>query len=113
MEQSLPLLHSKINNQALLDQLKHQLNKDFYRAVNVEIVTSDATFLEIISSIEIELKKIVENNPSKLSVLLYLIDIQETEVHQNLKENPNQMIEVLTYLILKRECQKVYFKNKL
>lgn len=113
MEQSLALLHSKINNQALLDQLKHQLNKDFYRAVNVEIVPSDATFLEIISSIEIELKKIVENNPSKLSVLLYLIDIQETEVDQNLKENPNQMIEVLTYLILKRECQKVYFKNKL
>lgn len=113
MEKSISLLNTELTNKALLDQLIQQLNKDFYRAAQVEVVPSDASIFEIVANLEIQLKLIVDQHPTKLSTLLYLIDIPEQEVHSNLKENPDQMIEVLTYLILKRECLKVYFRNKL
>lgn len=113
MENSISLLNNELTNKALLDQLIQQLNKDFYRAVQEEVVPSDASVLEIVSNVQIELKILIEKQPNKLSTLLYLIDIPEHEVHNSLKENPDQMIEVLTYLILKRECIKLFFRNKL
>lgn len=109
MEKSISLLNNELTNKALLDQLIQQLNKDFYRAVQEEVVPSDASVLEIVSNVQIELKILIEKQPNKLSTLLYLIDIPEHEVHNSLKENPDQMIEVLTYLILKRECIKLFF----
>ncbi|WP_177763046.1 hypothetical protein [Flavobacterium sp. I3-2] len=113
MDKSISLLNTELTNKALLDQLILQLNKDFYRATQEEVVPSNASVFEIVANLEIQLKVIVDQHPNKLSTLLYLIDIPEHEVHKNLKENPDQMIEVLCYLILKRECQKVYFRNKL
>lgn len=113
MEKSISLLNSELNNRALLDQLITQLNKDFYRAAQMEVVPSNASILEIVTNLEIQVKLLIDKNPTKLSTLLYIIDIPETDVHKNLKENPDQMIEVLSYLILKRECLKIYFRNKL
>lgn len=113
MERSVTLLNTELNNKALLEQLILQLNKDFYRAAQIEAVSSDASIFEIVSNLEKQIKFLVEQSPSKLSTLLYIIDVSENEVQNALKENPNQMIEVIVYLILKRECLKVYFRNKL
>jgi len=113
MNKSISLLNNEIKNEALFEQLIQQLNKDFYRATQEEVVSSNVSFIELVNNLEIKLKTLIDQHPTKLSTLLYLIDIPETEVHHNLKENPDQMIEVLTYLILKRECLKVYFRNKL
>lgn len=113
MEKSISFLNKELKNKALRDQLIQQLNKDFYRAVQEEAVPSDASVLEIVLNTETILKKIIRTDSSKIATLLYLIDVPEQEVERNLQENPENSIEVLTYLILKRECLKVYFRNKL
>lgn len=113
MKKSITLLNKEIQNKALLDQLIQQLNKDFYRAVHEEAVPSDASYFEIVLNIETVLKKIIHTDSSKISTLLYLIDVPEQEVQTTLKENPDQLVEVLTYLILKRECLKIQFRNRI
>jgi len=113
MEQSIELLKKELTNKTLLDQLILQVNKDFYRAIQEEAVPSNASIIEVITNIEIHVKKIINETPNKLETLLYLIDVPETEIHKFLKENPDNIAEVISYLILKRECLKVYFRNKI
>jgi len=113
MEQSVAFLKENLVAPHFAKQLIDQLNKDFYRAVQIEAVPEGATVQEIVFNVEIALKEIVQRDPSKIATLFYLVDVPEIEVETYLKQNTENMLSVFCYLILKREFQKVYLRNKI
>ena len=95
----------------LYKKLVLQLNTDLNRA-NV-----DALFIKNISPSELKLKlsdvihNLLLNNYPEYLNLLYIVDVSEEKI-KNIEANSTQEIsEQITYLILLREWQKVWFKN--
>ncbi len=113
MEQSVAFLKEKLVEPHFIKQLIDQINKDFYRATQVEAVPLEATVHEIVINVEIALKEIIHRDASKISTLLYLVDVPEIEVEQYLSATTENLLSVVTFLILKREFQKVYLRNKI
>ncbi|KAB8154455.1 hypothetical protein EZY14_008520 [Kordia sp. TARA_039_SRF] len=99
--------------EALYEKLIAQLNKDFALA-NIE-----ETFAASISpeSLKRELHGIVfqliQEKFSEYLNLLYIIDVSEAKIKALDGSDMVQLSEQVAFLILKREWQKVWFKNKL
>jgi hypothetical protein len=89
-----------------------QLNKDFQRAA------IDEAFLETISPSDLKTKlheivfHLIQNNYSEYLNLLYIIDVSEEKIKNIEGEDTVEISEQIAYLILLREWQKVWFKEK-
>lgn len=89
-----------------------QLNKDFNRA-NI-----DTSFIKDISPSELKLKlsevihELLLNKYSDYLNLLYIIDVSEEKIKKIDANSTHEISEYITYFILLREWQKVWFKNK-
>ena len=96
----------------LYKKLIEQLNKDFLLA-NIDI-----DFHEDIlpSSLKIILHetvyKLIQNKFAEYLNLLYIIDVPEQRVKQLDGNDTLQLAEQVSFLILKREWQKVWYRNK-
>jgi predicted glycosyltransferase len=95
----------------LYKNLVLQLNKDFKRA-NI-----DVDFIKDISPSGLKLKlnnaihNLILNTNSDYLNLLYIIDVSEEKI-KNIEANSTYEIsEKITYFILLREWQKVWFKS--
>ncbi len=95
----------------LYNKLVIQINKDFKRA-NI-----DALFVKDISPSDLKLKlhemihNLLLNKYTEYLNLLYIIDVSEEKI-KNIEANGIQEISAqITYLILLREWQKVWFKS--
>ncbi|MER3316881.1 MAG: hypothetical protein RIB79_01185 [Allomuricauda sp.] len=108
---SLELLEA-VRQEQLYQKLIHQLKKDFELA-NVPInipLDVDPTELKSILHEKIYFL-IVEKFPEYLN-LLYVVDISEKEVK---KIAPSDVVDIsaeVSFLLLKREWQKVWYKAK-
>ena len=105
-------LFNKIERANLYPKLIDQLNKDFVYAglqsrFSVEIKPS-----EISNFIAQLLVDLVSNNFSDYLNLLYRIDISESQIKKLDGSNIEKMCNKVALLILQRECQKVWFRNK-
>ncbi len=95
----------------LYKKLVLQLNKDFQRA-NI-----DVDFSEEIAPSELKIKlketvfNLLQNNHSNFQNLLYTVDVSEVKIKQIEAENTFDISEEITFLILLREWQKVWFKD--
>lgn len=96
----------------LYKKLVEQLNKDFLLA-NI-----DADFHEEIlpSSLKIMLHEtiyeLIQHKFTEYLNLLYIIDVPEQQVRQLDGDDTIQLAEQVSFLILKREWQKVWYRNK-
>lgn len=96
----------------LYKKLIEQLNKDFLLA-NIDI-----DFREDVlpSSLKIILHetvyKLMQNKFAEYLNLLYIIDVPEHQVKQLDGNETLQLAEQVSFLILKREWQKVWYRNK-
>ncbi|MCF6307615.1 MAG: hypothetical protein L3J09_06645 [Flavobacteriaceae bacterium] len=96
----------------LYHKLILQLNKDFQRAAIAE------AFLETIvpSELKTKLHEIVfdlfQNHNSEYLNLLYIIDVSEDKIKKIEYEDTIKITKQITYLILLREWQKVWFREK-
>ncbi|PHS60677.1 MAG: hypothetical protein COB12_12920 [Flavobacterium sp.] len=96
----------------LYHKLILQLNKDFQRAAITE------AFLETVSPSELKskLQEIVfdlyQNHNSEYLNLLYIIDVSEKKIKNIEGKDMVEISKQITYLILLREWQKVWFKEK-
>ena len=95
----------------LYGKLVIQLNKDFKRA-NV-----DVEFVKDISPSDLKMKlheiihNLILNKYTEYLNLLYIIDVSEENI-KNIEANSTQEIsDQITYLVLLREWQKVWFKS--
>jgi hypothetical protein len=89
-----------------------QLNKDFQRAA------IDEVFLETISPSDLKIKlheiifQLLQNHYSEYLNLLYIIDVSEDKIKKIKEEDAVEISEKIAYLILLRQWQKVWFKDK-
>jgi DNA-binding Lrp family transcriptional regulator len=106
------LLHS-IEVENLYKKLIEQLNKDF-RLSNLE-AQFNLTIApnELLIALKRILERLITNKYDDYLNFLYRIDVSEKELLTIKSGKLEEIIDELTYLILKREYQKVWFKNKL
>ena len=104
-------LLNSIEVENLYEHLIEQLNKDFQMTnltVSFEIGISPVQLKKELFAILLNL--ITKQYDDYLN-LLYRIDVPESELGKLINENLTTSIEEITYLVLKREYQKVWFKH--
>jgi hypothetical protein len=104
---------TEANTEKLYHNLIVQLNKDFQLSnlnEHIEEETSPEQLVEIIGNI---LKSLITDNYEGYSNFLYRVDVAETDLNKLNYNNLDQLVLQVTYAVLKREYQKVWFKNKL
>lgn len=107
---SLELLKS-IEVENLYVRLIEQLNKDFQLAnvaVSFDVTNSPVQLKKRL--FEVLLNLIINQYDDYLN-LLYRIDVPESELAKLINDNLTTSIEEITYLVLKRAYQKVWFKQ--
>ncbi|HLT32930.1 MAG TPA: hypothetical protein VKZ98_03990 [Aquaticitalea sp.] len=101
------------NQHNLYTKLIQQLNKDLLFAnINLEFDTETLpTSLKLV--LHETIYKLIQEKFMDYLNLLYIVDVSEEKI-KNLDGNDTlKMSEDVTFLILKREWQKVWFKNTL
>ncbi|GFZ90829.1 hypothetical protein GCM10011531_23100 [Aquaticitalea lipolytica] len=106
-------LVEEANQLNLYKKLIAQLNKDLLFAnINLEF---DEEVLP--SSLKLILHetvyKLIQEKFNDYLNLLYIVDVSEEKIKQLDGSDAIQLSEQVTFLILKREWQKVWFKNKI
>ena len=98
--------------QALYKKLVHQLNKDFLYA-NIDLELDDnilPTSLKLI--LHETVYKLINEKFADYLNLLYIIDVSEAKVRHLDGTDIVKLSEQIAFLILQREWQKVWFKNR-
>jgi len=105
-------LLQKVSIENLYQNLIEQLNKDFQLSnlsENFEISSSPIQLKEKLSNI---IQELFTNHYDDYLNLLYRIDVPEKELLAIKSDNSKDVVNQIAFLILKREYQKVWFKNK-
>ena len=102
-----------VQREELFTRLIQQLNKDFLLTnlnTSFDISTTPDDLKEKLRSVLLHL---IINQYDDYLNLLYRIDISEKELLKIKDDNLTEIVEQLIFVILKREYQNVWFKNKL
>ena len=113
MEVAVTYLEHQLKEQNLFEQLVQQIERDFRMSVDEDLTFSVSTPLELVQQIHSLLESLAARTPAKLSMLLYRIDVAEKDVRALEEGDVFNYFEQLTYLLVKREFQKVYFRTNL
>ncbi|PQV48433.1 hypothetical protein CLV33_105293 [Jejuia pallidilutea] len=105
-------LIEEANQLELYKKLIFQLNKDFHLA-NIDLDFHEDT---LPSSLKLVLHetvyKLIQEKFAEYLNLLYIIDVPEKQVKALQGNDTIKLAEDVSLLILKREWQKVWYKNK-
>lgn len=112
-EELVVFLNQEITLQGLFDQLLAQLSKDFSSALFMKVVFRGRTPEALVQEVYARLSELLTVKPESLSGLLYRIDVPE-EVVNGLDRSGgiDLYLQQLTVLIVKRDWQKVYYRNR-
>lgn len=106
------LLLTEAANESLYLNLIVQINKDFNLAnEGIDFPMSVAPVELKIQLIE-KIYRLIQYKFAEYLNLLYIIDVSEDEVKKLDGSDLVALAEQMVYLILKREWQKVWFRNK-
>lgn len=109
---STDLLLSEAEINSLYDKLLVQINKDFNLA-NEAIDFPASTSAEALKiQLHEKIYRLIQYKFAEYLNLLYIIDVPEKEIKELDGSDLIALSEQVTYLILKREWQKVWFRNK-
>ena len=105
-------LVEKANSIGLYKKLVKQLNKDFKLAnidldFDEDILPGSLKFL-----LQETVYKLIQEKFIDYLNVLYIVDVSEDKIRELDDYDTLQLSEEVTFLILKREWQKVYFRNK-
>lgn len=105
-------LIAEVNQLDLYKKLVFQLNKDFLRA-NVDLGLHKEVLPTNLKLVLHEtVHTLIQEKFADYLNLLYLIDVSEKQVKALGGSDPFQLSEAVSFLILKREWQKVWFRNR-
>ncbi|MFD0989391.1 hypothetical protein ACFQ1R_04750 [Mariniflexile jejuense] len=100
------------NQLSLYQKLVLQLNKDFLLAnINLDF-HEDVLPSSLKLLLHETIYKLIQEKFTDYLNLLYIIDVSEKEVKMLNGEDILKLSEDVSFLILKREWQKVWFRNK-
>jgi len=111
-QNSLELLQ-KVDTENLYQNLIMQLNKDFQLSNLNESFNLSVSPVQLKESLSKILENLITYHYDDYLNFLYRVDVPEKELLQVKSDKLDTVIEHLTFLILKREYQKVWFKSKL
>ena len=101
-----------LNQSQLYKNLISQLNKDLLLA-NVDLSFHEDTLPYSLKLVLIDkVCQLIQEKFTEYLNLLYIIDVSEEKVKSLNIEEIHQLSEAITFLILQREWQKVWFKAK-
>jgi len=111
-QNSLELLNI-VESENLFQNLILQLNKDFQLSNLGESFELSITPTQLKEQLSKIILKLLTNNYDDYLNFLYRVDVPEKELLTVKSNNLEATINQVTFLILKREYQKVWFKNRL
>ena len=98
---------------SLYKKLVLQLNKDFLRANVAMDFEENIQPKKLILQLHKTVSKLINEQFSEYLNLLYIVDVSEVKIKTLDTSDFKLMTEQVTFLILSREWQKVWFKNKI
>ncbi len=105
-------LFDKAESEALYEKLVGQIQKDFLLA-NIDLsIENDITPKLLKRLVHEKVYRLIQEKFAEYLNLLYIIDIPEDKIKQLNGSDVVELSEQVTFLILKREFQKVWYKNK-
>ncbi|GGB79665.1 hypothetical protein GCM10007424_19800 [Flavobacterium suaedae] len=109
---STDLLLSEAQKEALYVKLVEQLNKDFSLANELLDFPLDITPINLKIGLHEKIYTLIQHRFAEYLNLLYIIDVPEKEIRALDGSDIADLSEQVAFLILKREWQKVWFRNK-
>lgn len=106
------LLLAEASVENLYLQLVEQLNKDFNLANEAVDFPKSITPEELKIQLHEKIYRLIQYKFAEYLNLLYIIDVAEDEVKKLDGSDLVQLAEQIAFLVLKREWQKVWFRNK-
>lgn len=101
----------EVSNSDLYPQFMMQLQKDLNRA-GIDYSIKSEKPQDLFSEIAHLLMDKLQNAFNEYLNLLYAVDVSENKIRSLDSENSVDIAEYATYLILKREWQKVWYRNR-
>ena len=105
-------LLSEAENENLYPKLIDQINKDFNFANEAIDFPQSTTPYELKVQLHEKVYRLIQYKYAELLNLLYIIDVPEDNVKQLDGSDTVELSEQISFLILKREWMKVWFRNK-
>ncbi|OCB74318.1 hypothetical protein [Flavobacterium crassostreae] len=105
------LLLQEATSQSLYVKLLAQINKDFNLANEAIDFPASTSPMELKIQLHEKIYRLLQYKFAEYLNLLYIIDVAEEEVKKLDGSDLVALSEQVCYLVLKREWQKVWFKN--
>ena len=106
------VLIQDIQKEDLYAQTIHQLNKDFQLANIDKNISPSLAPLDLKKELNSFILGLLTNNYDGYLNLLYRIDVSEKELRKLSGKILTDTVDEISFLILKREFQKVWFKKR-
>lgn len=106
------LLLCEAEGENLYLKLVEQLNKDFNLANEAVDFPMSTTAAELKIQLHEKIYRLIQYKFAEYLNLLYIIDVAEEEIKKLDGSDLVILAEQVAFLILKREWQKVWFRNK-
>ncbi|MGX7667617.1 hypothetical protein [Flavobacterium pedocola] len=107
------LLLSEAQKEELYVKLVEQINKDFTFANESMDFPTDVSPIDLKLQLHEKVYRLIQYKFAEYLNLLYIIDVSEEQVKKLDGSDLVDLSEQVTFLILKREWQKVWFRNRL
>ncbi|UOK43378.1 MULTISPECIES: hypothetical protein [Flavobacterium] len=111
--QNTDLLLSEAQKEALYVKLVEQINKDFTFANETVDFPVAIAPIDLKVQLHEKIYRLIQHKFAEYLNLLYIIDVPEDQVKKLDGSDLVDLSEQVVFLILKREWQKVWFRNKL
>jgi hypothetical protein len=105
-------LLSEAESENLYPKLIDQINKDFNLANEAVDFPQSTTPFELKVQLHEKIYRLLQYQYAELLNLLYIIDVPENNIKQLDGSDTVVLSEQITFLILKREWMKVWFRNR-
>ena len=110
---SIENLLAEAEQENLYQKLIEQINKDFTLAnESIDILESTSTHDSKLLLHE-KIYRLIQHKFAEYLNLLYIVDVSESEIKKLDGSDISELSGQVSFLILKREWQKVWFRNKL
>ena len=107
------LLLSEAEKENLYDKLIEQINKDFNFANEAIDFPQNTSPNELKIQLHEKIYRLIQYKFAEYLNLLYIIDVPEDQVKKLDGTDIMQLSEQVSFLILKREWMKVWFRNRM
>lgn len=110
--QTTDLLLSEAQKEELYTKLVEQVNKDFTLANEPVDFAADISPINLKVGLHDKLYRLIQEKFAEYLNLLYIIDVPEKDIKALNGADLFELAEQVAFLVLKREWQKVWFRNR-